>query len=79
MGLLQAIGTKERAPTWMAVFWQGKIVLKTMVFRDAAVAATVLIDRKHLKMVIRSVPDSVSLISGTHCFTQHSSIPIDDT
>ena len=38
-----------------------KNILKTMMFRDEM---TVLNERKHLKMVIRSVPDSVILILG---------------
>jgi hypothetical protein len=47
--------------TRMAVFWPGKKILRTMMFREVT---TVLNDRKHLKMVIRSVPDAVSLILG---------------
>jgi hypothetical protein len=39
-------------------FWAGKNILKNMMFRDVT---TVLNERKHLKMVIRSVPDSVIL------------------
>ncbi len=53
-------GTEERTPTQKAVFWQEKNILKTMIFREVT---TVLNERKHLKMAIRSVPDSVSLIS----------------
>ncbi len=58
-----ASGTRyQRAcTTRMAVFLPGKNILKTMMFRDVR---TVLNERKHLKMVIRSVPDSVSLILG---------------
>ncbi len=49
----------------MTVFWQGNFILKTMMFRDVT---TVLNESKHLKMVIRSVPDSVSLNLGqTEC------------
>ncbi len=47
--------------TRMAVFWQGKNILKTIMLREVT---TVLNDRKYLKMVIRSVPDAVSLILG---------------
>ena len=45
----------------MAVFGLEILVLKTMMFRDLT---TVLNERKHLKMLIRSVPDSVSPILG---------------
>ncbi len=40
-------------------FWQGKNILKIMLFRDVR---TVLNERKHLEMVVRSFPDYVSLI-----------------
>ncbi len=62
-----ASGTRyQRAcTTRMTVFWPGNFILKTMMFRDVT---TVLNERKHLKMVIRSVPDSVSLNLGrTEC------------
>jgi hypothetical protein len=36
-------------------------ILKTMMFREVT---TVLNERKHLEMVIRSVPDSVGLFLG---------------
>jgi hypothetical protein len=52
--------TKERTPTRI-VFLPGFFILKTMMFCDMA---TVLNERKHFKMVVRSVPDSVSLILG---------------
>jgi hypothetical protein len=47
--------------TRMAVFYREKYILKTMMFRDVR---TVLNERKNLNMVIRLVPDSVSLILG---------------
>jgi hypothetical protein len=56
---LAARGTKERARLGWPFFCREKIILKTIMFRDVR---TVLNERKHLKMVIRSVPDSVSLI-----------------
>ncbi len=40
-------------------FCREKLVLKSMVFSDVA---TDLNEREHLKMVIRSVPDYVSII-----------------
>jgi hypothetical protein len=43
----------------MNFFAGKKYILKTMPFHDVT---TVLNERKHLEMVIRSVPDSVSLI-----------------
>jgi hypothetical protein len=52
-------GTEERTPTRMVIFWPGKNILKSMMFRDVT---TVLNERTHLKMVVRSVPDPVSLI-----------------
>ncbi len=60
----------------MAVFWPGIFILKTIMFCEVT---TALNERKHLKMVIRSVPGSFSLILGltkwlglalAHCFTQ---------
>ncbi len=45
----------------MAVFGREYFDLEIMMFRKVT---TVLNQRKHLKMVIRSVPDSVSLILG---------------
>jgi hypothetical protein len=47
--------------TRMAFFGWEIFILKTMVFREVP---TILNEIKHLKMVIRSVPDSVSLILG---------------
>jgi hypothetical protein len=58
---LAARGTKERARLEWPFFFAEKNILKTMMFRDVR---TVLNEIKHLKMVIRSVPDSVSLILG---------------
>jgi hypothetical protein len=60
-------------------FLEGNFILKTVMFRDVM---TVLNERKRLKMVIRSVPDAVSLILGrtewqyaeTHCMFQRSSL-----
>jgi hypothetical protein len=57
--LLEARGTNERARLEWPVFGREKLILKTMMFRDVT---TVLTERKHLKMVIRSVLDSVSLV-----------------
>jgi hypothetical protein len=56
---LAARGTKERARLGWPVFGRENFILKTMMFRDVM---TVLNERKHLKMVIRSVLDAVSLI-----------------
>jgi hypothetical protein len=59
-----ASGTRyQRAcTTRMAVFWPGIFfILKTMMFHAVT---TVLNERAHLKMVIRSVADSVSLSLG---------------
>ncbi len=53
--------TRERTPTRMVIFGREKYILKTMLFRYVT---TLLNERKLLKMVIRSVPDSVSLIFG---------------
>jgi hypothetical protein len=47
--------------TLMPLFCREIFILKTMMFREVT---TVLNERKHLKMVIRSVPDAVSLILG---------------
>jgi hypothetical protein len=55
LALLEARCTKERAPTQMAVFLARNFILKATMFREVT---TVLNGRKHLKMVIRSVPDS---------------------
>jgi hypothetical protein len=58
---LAARGTKERArlgwPFLSGIFF----ILKSMMFHEVT---TVLNKRKHLKMVIRSIPDAVSLILG---------------
>ncbi len=45
----------------MAILGRDFFILKTMMFHEVT---TVLNERKHLKMVIRSVPDAVSLILG---------------
>ncbi len=45
----------------MVIILLEKFILKTMLFCDLK---TVLKRKKYLKMVIRSVPDSVSLILG---------------
>ena len=44
--------------TWKAIFYQNFFILKTIMYHDST---TVLNERKHLKIVIRSVPDSISL------------------
>ncbi len=57
-------GTKERARLGWPFFVRKILILKIMMFRDVT---TVLNERKHVKMVIRSlrsVPDSLSLILG---------------
>jgi hypothetical protein len=59
--LLEAQGTIERALLGWLFFGRGKNIMKTVMFRDMT---TVLNESKHLEMVIRSVPDSVSLILG---------------
>ncbi len=59
----QGHGTKKRARLGLPIFGRENFILKTMMFRGPGVT-TVLNERKHLKMVIRSVPDSVSLILG---------------
>jgi hypothetical protein len=56
---LEARGTKERAQLGLPFFSLEIFILKIMMFRDLT---TVLNERKHLKMIIRSVPHSVSLI-----------------
>ncbi len=56
-----ARGTEERARLGWPFFGREIFILKTMMFREVT---TVLNEGKHLKMVIRSVPDSVSLILG---------------
>ncbi len=61
MPQLAARGTKERARLGWPFFGRENFILKIMMFREVT---TVLNERKHLKMVIRSVPDSVSLILG---------------
>ncbi len=61
VGQLEAQGTKQRAWLGWQFFMPEKNILKTMMFRDVT---TVLNERKHLKMVIRSVPDSVILFLG---------------
>ncbi len=53
-------GTKESARLGWP-FLAGIFILKTMMFHEVT---TVLNERKHLKMVIRSAPDAVSLILG---------------
>ncbi len=56
--LLEALGTKSVQDS-DGCFWQGNFYLGTLMFRDGT---TVLNERKDLKMVIWSVPDSVSLV-----------------
>ncbi len=56
---LAAWGTKEHALLGWKFFSLEKNILKTMMFSDVTI---VLNNRKHLKMVIWSVPDSVSLV-----------------
>ncbi len=58
---LAARGTKERARLGRSLFGRENLILKTMTFHDVT---TILNERKHLKMVIRSIPDSVTLILG---------------
>jgi hypothetical protein len=58
---LAARGTKEPARLGWLFFGREIFILKTMMFREVR---TVLNERKHLKMVFRSVPDSVSPILG---------------
>ncbi len=71
-GQVAAGGTRylRACTTRMAVFWPENFILKTMMFRDLT---TVLNERKHLKMVIRSVPDSFSLILDR---TERSAFPL---
>ncbi len=54
-------GTKERTPTLMVIFCRENFILKTMMICNVT---TVLNERKDLNMVVRSVPDSNSLILG---------------
>jgi hypothetical protein len=56
---LEARGTKERARLGWPFFGLENFILKIMMFRDVT---TVLNETKHLEMVIRTVPDSFSLI-----------------
>ncbi len=58
---LAAWGTKERNRLGWPVFGRENFILKTMTFHDVI---AVFNESKHLKMVIRSIPDSVTLISG---------------
>ncbi len=60
-GQLAARGTKEHARLGWPFFGRENFIFKTLMFRGVT---TFLNERKHLKMVIRSVPDSVSLILG---------------
>ncbi len=60
-GQLAARGTKQHVLSDDCFLAGAKNILKTMMFHDVA---TVLNERKHLQMVTRSVPDSVSLILG---------------
>jgi hypothetical protein len=57
----RARGTKERARLGWLYFGREIFILKTMKFREIT---TVLNERKHLEIAIRSVSDSVSLIFG---------------
>jgi hypothetical protein len=64
MGSAQLAAKRHEVPKSMhdldGHFFAGKKhILETMMFRDVR---TVLNERRHLTMVIRSVPDSVSLI-----------------
>ncbi len=61
MSQLAARGTKERARLGWPFFGLEIFTLKIMKFHDVT---TVLNERKHLKMLIRSVPESVSLNLG---------------
>jgi hypothetical protein len=54
-------GTEERTRLGWPFFVLKIFILKTMMLRDVT---RLLNERKHLKMVIRSVPDSLSLILG---------------
>ncbi len=57
-----ANGTRyQRAYNSDGHFWQVNFMLKSMMFCDVT---NVQNKRKHLKMMIRSVPDSASLILG---------------
>jgi hypothetical protein len=56
---LSARGTKERARLGWPFFGREIFILNTMMFREVD---TVLIEREHFKMIIRSVLDYVRLI-----------------
>jgi hypothetical protein len=56
---LVARGTKERARLGWPFFGREIFILKTMMFREVG---TILNEREHFKMLIRSVLDYVSLI-----------------
>ncbi len=58
---LEALDSKSHALLRWLLFDREKCIFKTMMFRDVT---TILNERTHLKMVTRSVPDSVSLILG---------------
>ncbi len=64
-------GTKEHALLGWLFFGREIFILKTMMFCGGVM--TVFKQRKHLKMVIESLPDSVSLmpnrVAGPRCFT----------
>ncbi len=68
---LAARGTKERALLGWLFFLPEFFILKTIMFREVT---TVLNERKHLEMVIRSVPDSVSLILGRTEWLGHTAL-----
>jgi hypothetical protein len=61
LGQLAARGTKEHTRLRWPFFGLEIFILKTMMFHAVS---TVLNERAHFKMVIRSVPDSVSLSLG---------------
>jgi hypothetical protein len=56
---LATLGTKERARLGWPFFGLEIFILKTMMFREVE---TVLNEREHFKMLIRSVLDYISLI-----------------
>ncbi len=60
-GQLAAQGTTEHALLRWQFFGREIFILKTMMFHDIT---TVFNEGKHLKMVIRAVPESVSPILG---------------
>jgi hypothetical protein len=65
---LAALGTKESALLRWLFFGREIFIVKTMMFCEVTIVLNV---RKHLKTVIRSVPDSVSLIlAALHCAEQ---------